>query len=78
MRQKQPRLIVSFHTTAEAIATEAACRRQGLEGRLISVPRSITSDCGLAWSAPPELEEQVRKVLAENGVEPAGFHRLTV
>ena len=56
MRPKQPRLIVSFHTTAEAMATEAACRRLGLEGRLISVPRSVSSDCGLAWSAPPELE----------------------
>ena len=78
MRQKQPRLIVSFHTTAEAIATETACRRLGLEGKLISVPRSITSDCGLAWSAPPELEAQVREVLTENGVEPAGFHHLTV
>lgn len=78
MRQKQPRLILSFHTTAEAIATEIACRRLGLEGRLISVPRSVTSDCGLAWSAPPELEEQLREALTECGVEPAGFHHLTV
>lgn len=78
MRQKQPRLILSFHTTAEAIATETACRRRGLEGKLISVPRSITSDCGLAWSAPPELEEPLRRALAESGVEPAGFHHLTV
>ena len=78
MRQKQPWLIVSFHTTAEAIATETVCRRQGLEGKLISVPRSVTSDCGLAWSAPPELEELLREALEENGVEPAGFHHLTV
>ncbi len=78
MRPKQPRLIVSFHTTAEAIATETACRRRGLDGKLISVPRSVTSDCGLAWSAPPELEEALRQLLAESGVEPAGFHHLTV
>lgn len=78
MRQKQLRLVVSFHTTAEAMATEAACRRLGLEGRLISVPRSVTSDCGLAWSAPPELEDRLRQALSERGVEPAGFHHLTV
>ena len=54
MREKSPRLIVTFHTTAGAIATEQLCRRLGLEGKLISVPRSITSDCGIAWSAPPE------------------------
>ena len=64
MRPKQPRLIVSFHTTAEAIATETVCRRRGLDGKLISVPRSVTSDCGLAWSAPPELEEALRQLLA--------------
>ena len=78
MRPKQPRLIVSFHTTAEAIATETVCRRRGLDGKLISVPRSVTSDCGLAWSAPPELEEALRQLLAESGVKPAGFHHLTV
>lgn len=78
MRQRRPQLIVSFHTTAEAIATEAACRRLGLEGKLISVPRSVTSDCGLAWSAPPELEAEVRKALADSNVEPAGFHHLTI
>ena len=78
MRPKQPRLIISFHTTAEAIATETVCRRRGLDGKLISVPRSVTSDCGLAWSAPPELEESLRHLLAESGVEPAGCHHLTV
>ena len=57
MREKSPRLIVTFHTTAGAIATEQLCRRLGLEGKLISVPRCITSDCGMAWSAPPELRE---------------------
>ena len=57
MREKSPRLIVTFHTTAGAIATEQLCRRLGLAGKLISVPRCITSDCGMAWSAPPELRE---------------------
>ena len=51
MREKSPRLIVTFHTTAGAIATEQLCRRLGLEGKLISVPRCITSDCGMARAA---------------------------
>ena len=50
MREKSPRLIVTFHTTAGAIATEQLCRRLGLEGKLISVPRCITSDCGMAMA----------------------------
>jgi len=76
MRERRPRLVVSFHTTAAAMAAERLCREHGLEGKLISVPRSVTSDCGLAWSAPTELREALEALLSENGVEAAGFHNL--
>ena len=76
MREKQQRLVVAFHTTADAMAAERLCHQQGLEGRLISVPRSITSDCGMAWSAPPELRETLETRLEEAGIEAAGFHEL--
>ena len=46
MRQRRLQLVVAFHTTAAAMATEALCRRLGLAGKLISVPRQVTSDCG--------------------------------
>lgn len=52
MREKEKRLIITFHTTAAAIATEKYCKKNNLPGRLIPVPRCITSDCGMAWSAP--------------------------
>ena len=74
MREKQPRLVVTFHTTAGAIATEQLCRREQLEGKLVSVPRSITSDCGIAWSSPPELRDALETALQKSGIEPAGFH----
>ena len=75
---RQLRLVVAFHTTSAAIAAEALCRRLGLEGKLISVPRQVTSDCGIAWSAPPELRETLEIRLAEAGVETAGFYELVV
>lgn len=78
MRQGVKRCVVSFHTTAGAMAAERLCRREGLEGKLISVPRSVTSDCGLAWSAPPELRAALERLLREAGVQAAGFHELTV
>ena len=78
MRQRRLQLVVAFHTTAAAMATEALCRRLGLEGKLISVPRQVTSDCGMAWSAPPELRETLESRLAEAGVETAGFYELVV
>ncbi|MDY5611594.1 DUF3343 domain-containing protein [Dysosmobacter sp.] len=76
MRSKEPRLVISFHTTAEAMATERLCRQNGLEGKLISVPRSITSDCGLAWSAPVALREAIEALLVRHAVEAAGYHEL--
>ena len=78
MREQSPRLIVTFYPTAGAIATEQLCRRLGLEGKLISVPRRITSDCGMAWSAPPDLRETLEARLQEAGIETAGFYELTL
>ena len=78
MREKQQRLVVAFHTTADAMASERLCHQQGLEGRLISVPRCITSDCGIAWSAPPELEDTLRERFREAGIDTAGFDILAI
>lgn len=76
MRKKGLRLVVAFHTTAAAMSAEKICNSKGLEGRLISVPRSITSDCGIAWSAPPELREQLEALFNEAGLEVSGFYLL--
>ena len=78
MRQRERRRVVSFHTTAGAMAAERLCRREGLEGKLISVPRSVTSDCGIAWSAPTELRGELERRFREAGIEAAGFHELVV
>ncbi len=76
MRIKQPRLVVTFHTTACAMAAEQLCRKQNLPGKLISVPRCLTSDCGIAWSAPLDLRETVEKEFLQAGIETAGFHEV--
>ena len=54
MREKKNCVVFAFHTTAAAMAMERLCREQGLPGRLIPAPRSITADCGMAWCAPAE------------------------
>ena len=77
MRKKELRTIAVFHTTA-AMAAERLCRREGLEGRLIPVPRSVTSDCGIAWSAPAELRDTLELRFREAGLEVAGVYLLSV
>ena len=76
MRKKGLRLVVAFHTTAAAMSAEKICSSKGLEGRLIPVPRSITSECGIAWSASPELREQLEVLFREAGLEVSGFYLL--
>ena len=78
MRERKTWLVVTFHTTAAAMAAERLCRREGLEGRLISVPRSITSDCGIAWSAPAELRDTLELRFREAGLEVSGIYLLSV
>lgn len=76
MRTKTRCFVVTFHTTAEAMATERLCKAMGLPGRLIPAPRAITADCGIAWSAPPEAAEEIRTALQAAGVETAGTYEL--
>ena len=68
LRTPQLRLVVTFPTTAEALKAEALAKSQGLAGRLIPVPRQISAGCGLAWSGPPETEQQMRELLKEERV----------
>ena len=51
MRVKARKLVVTFATTSDALAMEAAAREHGLPGRSIPVPTAIDAGCGLAWCA---------------------------
>lgn len=78
MREKKLRLIITFHTTAAAIAMEKLCREQGLPGRLIPVPRELTADCGMAWRAEITDHEVLAALAREQGLEVEGFYELLV
>ena len=47
-KRKEERLVVSFHTTTDAVAMRALGKSAGLRGRMIPVPRQISAGCGLA------------------------------
>ncbi len=76
MRIKQPRLIVTFHTTTAAILMEKRCAEAEVVGRLIPVPRVISASCGMAWSAPPEARAQVEELAAAIGSAVDRFYEL--
>lgn len=76
MREKQLRTVVTFHTTAEAMALEQLCKKRGIGGRLISAPRQLSADCGIAWCAPMEEAAAIRVVIEETALEIDGIHEL--
>lgn len=68
MRKRERKLVVTFYTTADAMAMEQVCRERQVEGRLIPVPTAISAGCGLAWCAGLESRELLKQVLEEAGI----------
>ncbi|MGC4019670.1 MAG: DUF3343 domain-containing protein [Muricomes sp.] len=78
MRKKELKLVVTFHTTADAMAMEKVCKAQQVPGRLIPVPRSISAGCGLSWCADIETREQLLNVMKEVDIEQEAIHECMV
>lgn len=78
MRQKELKLVVTFHTTADAMAMEKACKNAEVPGRLIPVPRTISAGCGLAWCAGFENRAQITELMEQTGIEQEELHECMV
>lgn len=76
MRKREPRVVVTFHTTAEAMATERMCAARALAGRLISAPRQLSADCGVAWSGAVETRGDLQAALDAEQIEYAGLYEM--
>lgn len=78
MRKKELKLIVTFHTTADAMAMEKACKEENAPGRLIPVPRLISAGCGLAWCAELTDRDTLLTVLEKEGLKEEEIHECMV
>ncbi len=76
MRQRSEKCVVTFRTTAGAMAMEAACKAEGLPGRLIPVPRSVTAGCGLCWAGPPESREALEELVIKKHLDVDGIYAI--
>lgn len=78
MRIKELKLVVAFHTTADAMAMERACKEKSVPGRLIPVPRSVSAGCGLAWCAALEERGQIVELMQNAGIEEEALHECMI
>ncbi len=63
MRVKKPHAVVTFASTADAMAVQAAADAGSVAGRMIPVPSEISAGCGLAWCAPDDDAEGIAAAL---------------
>ena len=78
MREKKPSVVITFYTTAEAMATKKLCKEQNIAGKMMSAPRSLSADCGIAWCSDIALRDALETALTEAKIEFAGFHELMI
>ena len=78
LRKPQLRLVITFHTTAEALKTEKLAREQGLEGRLIPVPQVLSAGGGLAGRGAAEMQAAVETVVERGDIHPQQIIQLTI
>lgn len=69
MFEKKEKLIITFYTSAEAMATEKICLNNKIVGKLISAPRSLSADCGIAFEASVSDEEIIKDLLHDKNIE---------
>ena len=48
---------------------EAFCKQNGIAGRLVPIPRSLSAGCGIAWRMEAEVYAQYQTVIADCGIE---------
>ncbi len=78
MRKKELKLVVTFHTTAEAMALEKAAKKRGLPGRMIPVPRELSTGCGISWTSPLEARDDLVALMEEMKIEKDEIHEIMV
>ena len=78
MRKKELKLVVTFHTTADAMAMEKVCKENNVPGRIIPVPRAISAGCGFSWCAELSDREQIAEMMRKSGIEEEDMHECMV
>jgi hypothetical protein len=58
--KKKQSLVITFHTNYDTMNLDTHFKKAGIKGRLIPVPRTLSSSCGMAWEGEPEDEAKIR------------------
>lgn len=68
MREKTLWAVITFASTADAMAMESAALNFSLPGRIIPVPSDISASCGLSWRVSPEELDVLLAAMKAHGI----------
>jgi hypothetical protein len=68
-----PRLLALFQSTRAVIRADKLCKQNEIKGKIIPVPREISSECGMAIELDISSKEQVKAILEKEGIV-VGFY----
>ncbi|KPK96062.1 hypothetical protein AMJ80_02035 [bacterium SM23_31] len=68
--------VVLFYSTSAAIRTEKLIKNSGFKVKLISVPRQLSSDCGISLRFNINYKDEIVKILKKEEVEYDSIHKL--
>ncbi|MDO5088954.1 MAG: DUF3343 domain-containing protein [Leptotrichiaceae bacterium] len=69
MKESKSKIIITFQSTSDAIYLEKILKAEKIKGRLIPVPRKISSGCGMAWCSDIGLKENIMKIVRQKEAE---------
>ncbi len=66
--------ILTFYSTYDALKTEKVLRKINIEVKLIPVPGTISSDCGIGIGFNCQDEQRIREILKAKALDTAGIY----
>lgn len=69
MSAKTTCLVISFPTTADAMAFEHHAGKTGFAGKLIPVPHNLSTGCGMAWRSSDLDTAKAEQLMKDRQIE---------
>ena len=69
--------VILFHASSHALRAESLLNARGIAGKLIPVPRHLSSDCGICLRIAGADREKACETITAGGVEIVAVHDLS-
>lgn len=69
-------VVILVESTSQALHIEKLIQKQGIESKMIPVPRHLSSDCGVCVRINRSSIEKVKQIIREQNLEHASIEEL--